>query len=80
MKRRASKTALRAYSKAEPWNALEPDFVTTSTCPPMEPPDSAVNRALFTRNSAMASSDISRRLLSRMFWLRMLVASTPSTR
>jgi hypothetical protein len=80
VKGRASKTSLRAYSKAEPWNELEPDFVTTSTCPTMEPPDSAVNKALLTRNSAMASSDISRRLLSRMFWLRMLVASIPSTR
>jgi hypothetical protein len=72
--------ASRAYSNAEPCSEFDPDFDTTSTCPPPDPPDSAVNRALFTRNSAIASSDISRRLFSRMFWFRMLVASTPSTR
>src|SRR5690242_20277009 len=52
-----SKSLLRRYSYAEPWNWFVPDFETNVITPPPECPYSALNPLVSTVNSVMASTE-----------------------
>ena len=66
----------RKNANTEPFRSLVPDFVTTERAPPLDPPISASNRLVITRNSLTASWEY----CTRESPSSGSVMSTPSTR